>query len=214
MVDDTTPNGDIVSSIARPRARAYLALEDLLDLLEPHHRQACDRIIHEQATALKTGPGSRHNHQAWAGGYLAHIVEGMNLIVVIYHTYNSLRPVGYSLSSALFVFFIHDLEKLSKYRQNRSGEYEVVSTLATKPQEREHREHQLEHFRITLTDEERIAFRYVEGEGTDYSSKGPRMNPLGCLCHIADVTSARHWPQHPIKNDPWRGSERYADPST
>lgn len=212
MIEDTTPNSDITSS-AHPIVHPYHKLDDLLELMEPHHRHDCDRMIADYVEVMRTGPGSRHNHQAWAGGYLAHIVEGMNLIVVLFDTLNRLRPLTYSLSSALFIFFIHDLEKLGKYRVNESGQYEVIPRLATKQQERDHRNQLLERYAIVLTDEERIAFRYVEGEEADYSSTGPRMNPLGALCHMADVASARMWPHHPINNDPWRGSEIYADPS-
>src|SRR5262249_9207094 len=63
--------------------------------------------------------GSSHNHQAWAGGYAHHVREVMNVAVVLYDALGQLRPLPFSLSDALVVLFVHDLEKPWAYEQVR-----------------------------------------------------------------------------------------------
>jgi hypothetical protein len=41
----------------------------------------------------------------------------MNTAVILYHTFGQLRPMPFSLSDALVVLFVHDLEKPWAYEE-------------------------------------------------------------------------------------------------
>lgn len=58
-------------------------------------------------------------------------------------------------------------------------------------------------YNIHLTDEEKIAIKYVEGEKEDYSPTLRVMNELGAFCHCCDVLSSRLWHNYPNDSDNW-----------
>lgn len=188
----------------------YEDIDQLLDRMDQEHRCACQRFLSEHYGAFVSAPGSRHNHQAWPGGYQAHVAEVMNLGVVLYTTLDALRPLPFSLSSLLLVLFWHDAEKPFKFPARNEDGWQVAEGLKTKDGQRQFREELLTRFAVPFTDEERTAFLYVEGEGLDYSPTGRTMNGLGAVAHACDVLSARLWPDHPYRDDLWSGSEAYA----
>ena len=153
--------------------------------------------------------GSSHNHQAWAGGYLDHVQEAMNVAVVLFDALSAARPLGHSLSDALVVVFLHDLEKPWAYELDANGVRVRKPALADKDGQQEFRLRTARECGLTLTASQADAMRFVEGEIGHYSNKHRAMSPLAAFCHLCDVTSARIWFDHPAaEGDPWAGAQR------
>jgi hypothetical protein len=119
------------------------------------------------------------------------------------------RPLPFSLSDALLVFFIHDLEKPWRilvengHASNREG-------LSTKEEFKEFREAKLVEYGLVLTPAQLNAFTYVEGEYKDYSSERRVMNELAAFCHMVDTWCARGWYDYPKeKGDEWADAKRF-----
>ncbi len=90
----------------------YLPIEDLIDLIDEPNRSICKRILDDHRSLFEKAPGSTHNHQTWDGGYIDHVTDGMNYGRHLYAFDAAFgRPLPFSLSDALLVFFLHDLEK-------------------------------------------------------------------------------------------------------
>ncbi len=120
------------------------------------------------------------------------------------------RPIPFSLSDALFIFFLHDLEKPWRILVNENGEASNRTGMATKEEFRTFREGKLKAYGIRLSPAQENAFTYVEGEYKDYSSTHIVMNELAAFCHKVDIWSARGWYDHPKETkDEWFGSKRF-----
>lgn len=156
----------------------YRTLEELLDMIP----EVAGKFRHLTELNLFTqARGSSHNHQAWKGGYLDHVVETMNIACWLYET--SPRTLPFTLDSALIVLFLHDIEKPFK---------EVIGGWKTKEDRRTFRETVIQQNQIPLTDNQKNALEYVEGEH-DYSNTERKMGPLAAFCHTCDILSARLW---------------------
>jgi hypothetical protein len=179
--------------------------------MDEPYRSAFQRLVAEHGERFRTARGSSHNHQAWVGGYLDHIIEVMNTAVVLYDSLGQLRPLRFSLSDALVVLFVHDLEKPWAYEEaggvwrRREGFKENAHEL---------RLGELAAAGVVLPPELERAVFFVEGEGSHYSNRSRAMSPLAAFCHMCDVASARLWHDHPSpRDDPWAGAARtHADP--
>ena len=101
------------------------------------------------------------------------------------------RPIPFSLSDVLLIFYCHDLEKPWRILVDASGFATNRSGLDTKSAYKVFREAKLKEYGATLTPAQMNALTYVEGEGNDYSSKRRVMNELAGFCHMIDVWSAR-----------------------
>jgi hypothetical protein len=186
----------------------YLSLEDLLQQIDSRYRLGLQRLLNENNTAFQSAQGSTHNHQAWAGGYIDHVREVMNVAVVLYGTLGQLRPLPFSLSDALVVLFVHDLEKPWVYEEvggiwrRKEGGKQNAHTI---------RLGKLAEVGLTLSEELERAVFFVEGEGSHYDNRTRGMSPLAAFCHMCDVASARLWHDHPFQcDDPWGGASRLA----
>ncbi len=178
-------------------------------MIEGPNQAICKSIWLDNRKLFATVPGSSCNHQAWPGGYQDHIAEGMNFLVVLYDTLCALRPLPFSLSDALVVFYFHDFEKLWKYEVTSSGAVVPIAALEKKLAQHQFRLNKLIEYGIVLTPEQENAMKYVEGEGADYSRTERKMGELAALCHLADCASARLFPLHPWEtNDAWTGASR------
>lgn len=186
----------------------YYSLEDLIQMIDEPNRSVCLKILQDNMDLFKTVQGSSHNHQAWPGGYHDHIVEVMNIGLILYNQFNLIRPLPFTVSDAMLVLFLHDIEKPWKY-ELVDGKAEIKPELQDKEKQHEFRNKKLEEYGIQLTEEQRTGMTYVEGEHKDYSPKYRSMNPLAALCHIADTASARIWFDYPV-SDPWGGAMRIA----
>lgn len=159
----------------------------LLRFVEEPNRSACFRLMQANAERFEQAWGSSHNHQAWPGGYIDHVTDVMLIAYNLYDRMKSFRPVPFSLSDALLVLFLHDVEKPWKRELK----------FTDKSSRRIFREQLIQSYGISLTGAQANALMYVEGEGDDYSSSHRVMNELAAFCHMCDVASARIWHSKP-----------------
>jgi hypothetical protein len=189
----------------------YLPIEGLLDLIDEPNRGICQQILTENRTLFETIPGATHNHQTWPGGYIDHVVDGMNYARHLYAFDSAFgRPLPFNLSDALLVFYIHDLEKPWRIQVDENGKVSNRPGLTTKADFKRFREEKLAAYGLTLTSNQHNGFTYVEGEHNDYSSHYRVMNELAAFCHKVDVHSARIWHYYPkAQDDEWTGAKRF-----
>ncbi len=162
----------------------YRSLEQLIVWIQEPSRSLCLQLLQENEEVINRAPGSSANHQAWEGGYVDHVTEVMNLAIPLFSTMSGLRLLPFSLSDALLVLFLHDIEKPWKY----NGE-----PMANKKARSAFRQKLIRDTGFRLTPAQENALRYVEGEGDDYSNSERVMNELAAFCHMCDVASARVW---------------------
>ena len=124
-------------------------------------------------------PGSSFNHQAWEGGYYNHVNDILDYATALYKTLSKKDKLTFSLSDALLVLFLHDIEKPVKYCDT------------TTETDNEIRMRLIERFDFNLTDDHIIALKYIHGEGGDYRKDRRVMTPLCAFCHCCDVISSR-----------------------
>ncbi|TSC82799.1 MAG: Uncharacterized protein G01um101419_486 [Parcubacteria group bacterium Gr01-1014_19] len=187
----------------------YLRMEYLLAKIDEPNRRACEKLYHENRKLWEKTPGSSHNHQSWPGGYVDHVIEVMNVALALHESLGTVRPLPFSLSDALLVLFIHDLEKPWKYEMKANGQADDPS-LQTKEQRHNFRLAKATEYGIALTEEHKNGIKYAEGELNDYSSKKRVMSPLAAFAHMCDVCSARIWHDHPKENsDLWIHAKRW-----
>ena len=188
----------------------YSPLEHLLSLIDEPHQKICRHILADNRTLFETAQGSTHNHQAWEGGYIDHVTDGMNFTRHLYEFLNSFkRPLPFSLSQALLIFFLHDLEKPWRI-EVRDGVAGNRPGLDTKDAFKQFREEKLLEYGLVLTDYEMNGLTYIEGEYKDYSSTHRVMNELAAFGHMVDNWCARGWYDYPqAKSDPWHDAGRF-----
>lgn len=192
--------------------KKYFSIDELLEMVDSPNREACQKLLGEQRQLFQVVQGSKHNHQAWIGGYQDHVQEIMNIAYQLYHLMESLRPLPFSLSDALLVVFLHDIEKPWKYELNNEGQLDEIEAMRDKEAQHQFRAKKMAEYGIVLSLEQQNGMRYVEGELKDYSGWERKMNPLAALCHMADVASARIWFDHPLVDaDAWEGAKRIRD---
>jgi 23S rRNA maturation-related 3'-5' exoribonuclease YhaM len=189
----------------------YHPIEALILMIDEPWHTPCLKILEDHRARFEKARGSTHNHQTWDGGYIDHITDGMNFIVYFYVFMLSFcRTLPFTLSDALLVFFLHDLEKPWRIVvDDATGEVSNKTGLSTKEQFKSFRENMLAGCDIKLTPEQQNAFTYIEGEGKDYDSKRRVMNELGAFCHMVDTWCARGWFDYPkAEGDRWTGASR------
>jgi hypothetical protein len=189
----------------------YLAIEELVAKIDGANGAACARILADHRKLFETVQGSTHNHQAWPGGYLDHVLEIMNIAVLLYGQMNALRPLPFSLSDLLLVVFLHDVEKPWKY-ELVDGQLQHKAEMQGKAVHQAFRMATLAKYGVVLTPEHENGLKYAEGELTDYTNQRRMMGPLAALAHMCDVASARLWFDHPAAaGDSWAGAARVTD---
>jgi len=178
------------------KTKKYYDLDELLSMIDEPNQVACRRLYQDNKKVFEKAPGSSCNHQAWEGGYLDHVRETMNIGVVLFDALNGLRKLPFTLSDALLVLYIHDLEKPWKYLEDEKKIF-----FQNKNDRHVFREKKLQEYKIQLTDMQNNAFYFVEGENNEtYSASQRGMNELAAFCHMCDVTSARLWYDYPCKS--------------
>jgi hypothetical protein len=137
-----------------------------------------------------------------------HVTDGMNYARHLYVLEIALgRPIPFTLSDVLLIFFLHDLEKPWRILVDASGNASNKKGLDTKEAFREFREAKLREYGITLTSYQMNALTYVEGEGKDSTRRV--MNELAGFCHMIDVWSARVRHDYPKHADEWIDAGRF-----
>ncbi len=189
----------------------YLPIDQLLDLIDEPYKTGTKRLLNENRTLFEKARGSTHNHQTWDGGYIDHVTDGMNYGRHLYAFDTAFgRPLPFSLSDVLLIFFLHDLEKPWRILVDAKGNASNKDGLSTKEEFKKFRESKLQEYGISLTSPQVNALTYVEGEYKDYSSTHRVMNELAAFCHKLDNWSARGWYDYPkASDDEWTGAGRF-----
>lgn len=165
--------------------------EYYLDLIEGENGAACRKMFSSYEDIFRKAPGSKIKHQAWVGGYIEHLCQCMALAEFLYEPFKNIGGVDFSLSDAILILFLHDLEKPFKYVEGKVFHSDAEkSDFILK---------QAEMFKINLNIKHLNTLKYVHGEGDDYSPTVNIQWPLSAYVHICDVTSARIW--HDVKID-------------
>jgi hypothetical protein len=191
----------------------YLPIEGNIDLIDEPARKICYTILEDNRTLFEVARGSTHNHQTWVGGYIDHVNDGMNYARVLYRLDEAIgRPLPFSLSDALLIFFLHDIEKPWRIEVLPDGTVQNREGLTTKAEFQQFREAKLASYGLKLTPYQHNGLTYVEGEmyGISYSSERRTMNELASFCHKVDNWSARGWYNYPkAEGDEWVGATRF-----
>ena len=165
-----------------------------LTLIDQPNMGACYRLCNDHFKRFEQSLGSLTKHQAWPGGYIDHITEGMNFGFNLYEMMSKYeRPLDFTLSDFLLVFFLHDLEKPFRY-------VEPKLILDTDEQKNAFIDSIIEKYGFNLTNDHRNALKYIHGEGDDYHRTERIQKPLAAFAHICDVASARIWFDYPKNN--------------
>jgi len=170
--------------------KKYLRLDELIELIDDPNRQYCTDLYNDYAPQFITAPGSLAKHQAWEGGYLHHVEETMNIAVDLYTLYKKNRGYKFSLSDALVVLFLHDIEKLFKYTGLRND-------LDSEEQKWLFLEEITKKYHFKLMPNHWNGLCYIHGEGDDYHRTERIQSELAGFCHICDVFSARVFHDQP-----------------
>jgi len=182
----------------------YHTIDQLIAKIDEPNRSRCWALFHDNGQRFSIARGSSHNHQAWEGGYLDHLTEVMNLAVLLYPVLDAARALPFSLSDALLVLYLHDLEKPWKYEKRKDDTWKTDPLLEDKERQvRPFVEQKIEEYGFSLTLEQQSALRYVEGEKKEYSSSQRMQSPLAAFAHLCDVWSARGWFDYPKIRGTW-----------
>ncbi len=157
----------------------------MIALQDPRREKILD-FYKEHKGLIEQAKGSSVKHQAWPGGYCDHLAECFRIAESSFHTLSQIRPLPFTLASAVIVLFFHDVEKIWKYTIGLPSDFDKDRfydlTLSEK-------------YGIRFSAEERNALHYVHGESeAEYSPTERKAGPLAAFCHTADITSARVWP--------------------
>ena len=140
----------------------------------------CIKLLNFFLDKYPDAPGSSGNHQAYPGGYYIHVNDILEYAIMLYKSLSKKDHLTFSLSDALLVLFLHDIEKPIKYsgQDNPETDAQIRSRL-------------INEFGFELTNEHLLALKYIHGEGQDYRKDKRVMTPLCAFCHCCDVISAR-----------------------
>ncbi len=149
--------GEAYIAAERERARAtkdvlecsypnYRTIEELLALIAEPNRTPCLKILADHRALFQLVWGSTNNHQAWDGGYFDHVHEITNITVLLYGPMSKARPLPFSLSDALLITYLHDIEKPWKYERLADGILHHRDSMASKADHQRFREQKLEEY--------------------------------------------------------------------
>lgn len=180
-----------------PRSPSF---EQWLGLIDGANGEAVRAMMSspEIRDRLLTAPGSRGAHHAWPGGYQEHIRQTMMIAEINFRLIQQAvrletlpEEERFSLSDALTVMFLHDIEKPFIYEFDPAGKIKILRKM-TKPDRKQFREKIIEDYGFEITPTMANALQFVEGvRDSDYVPGQRADKPLAALCHAADNLSAR-----------------------
>lgn len=168
----------------------YKNIDQLIALIDGSNREHCASIIRDNFDRFHEAPGSLSKHQAWKGGYIDHLEETMNYAINLYNMMNGFRELPFTISDAILVLFLHDLEKPFRY-------VEPKLDLSTEVDKKRFVNGLIEKYGISLTNDQMNSLKYIHGEGDDYSRTVNVQGPLAAFVHMCDTVSARIWFDYP-----------------
>lgn len=172
-------------------------VEELIRQLDGRNRAQAEQFWADLKTYLPEAVGSTKSHHAWPYGYRDHVTESMNIAHMVYERLNRERELPFKLSSALLVMFLHDCEKPFRHAtEEQLGKFAWIKE-RPKKSDKVFQAKLISHYGFEISDDEKNALKYVEGEKDDYVEGQRVMEPLAALCHVSDVISARIWFDQP-----------------
>lgn len=173
-------------------------LREIINQIQVRDRKHVLAIMQNEDERMRKAPGGLYKHQNWKGGYVDHVLETMKVACLLYETLSSQRRLPFGLSDALYVLFLHDLEKMYKTTTNKAGR--PMRTLLAEDPNYHSAKIIVQRLKIPLTKMQLNALMYVEGEKNDYHPTKRVMNPLAAFVHCCDTISARIWFDEPRKS--------------
>lgn len=186
----------------------YHKLEEMLEMIEEPNKSLCHRLFTDNKALWAQSRAAKANHQPWEGGYMDHVTEVMNLALVFYEQLKTLRPLPFSLSDALLVLYLHDVEKPWKY-ELINERWELKPEFKDRQYVHNFAQAKIKEYGFVLSDDHQNGLMYVEGEIGAWTPGRRTAGPFTAFTHLCDYTSARLWFDHPLeKEDPWAGAKR------
>ncbi len=182
-----------------------VSFEQWIEQIERQNAQAVERFMgdSDHRERLAIAPGSRGAHHAWRGGYTEHLRQTMMIAAQNYRLFADTGRLSelsdeeaFTLSDALVVMFLHDIEKMFIYDFDESGNVAQLVHV-TKSERKEFQRAIIQQYGFILTPTMENALLHVEGVRDEYYVPGERVDePLAALCHAADNLSARGFYDH------------------
>ena len=178
---------------------------ELLERIRGENRIAVTRFLADSDHRERLGrsPGSRGAHHAWEGGWMEHERQTMMMADYMYELFVAAGRMEelpederFSLSDALTVMFLHDIEKPFVYGVNETGDAITVNPMS-KEERKAFRQHVIDNYGFAVTPTMQNALLHVEGVRDEHYIPGARADqPLAAFCHALDNLSARAFYDH------------------
>ena len=186
---------DIEMRVLGPELGELIHLPELLEMIDEPHRSDCIRFMDKNRGLFCTSKGSATKHQPWPGGYHDHVSEVMRIALATYTIFETIRPLPFTLSDALFCCFLHDVEKIWKHALVPAEKLKVDKWKILEDE-------------FQLNDDHVNAIKYAHGEGDDYHPTDRIQGPLAAFVHHCDNTSARIWFDSPEPHERFLSPEQ------
>jgi hypothetical protein len=192
----------------------YMTLDQCLALVADPWQGVLAKLLKKWRREFETSPGSTHNHQAWRGGYIDHVTEICNIAHLLYGPMNNCRNLPFTLSDAILVLFLHDIEKPFKQVSEFTPPAGFEDINPAKDYCTSYKDVRKTWALLclslsTLPDHIVSAIYYAEGEKDHYTNKERKMSELAAFVHMCDIASARIWHDRPdAQQDSWGGRIR------
>jgi hypothetical protein len=184
-----------------PTAEQNNIISQLLSIKDENSIK-CISLLEFFISEYPEAPGSNPltgNHQNFPQGYYKHISDILSYAVMLYKYLSKKDKLNFTLSDAILVLFLHDIEKPIKYCPalvktgviDENGCFEEAVYEYETDSDEDIRQNLISKFGIKLTDEHKLALKYIHGEGDDYRKDKRVMSPLCAFCHCCDIISAR-----------------------
>ena len=179
-----------VNAILKPWE--YVTLTEYMWYIDGPNQEACFKLYQDHQEKINTAKWSKIKHQAWEWWYRDHLEAIMKEAVRMYEPW-----LPFSLSDALLVLFLHDLEKPWKY----AGNDEELAEFEGYEDYHDFINAKIEEYGIVLTDDHKNALKYIHGEWWSHNPTERIQWPLAAFVHICDTWSARVKPEYPLEGN-------------
>lgn len=171
----------------------------MIGMIDEPNREICKKLYSDHKEMFDSSLGSAHNHQSWEGGYIGHITDIMNIACFMYEEMDTRRELDFTLSDALLVLYLHDLEKPWKYAGNEEQQKELNSF----EDYQSFQAAKIKEYGFELTETHLNGIKYAHGEGDDHEKFRRVSSPLAAFIHCCDTLSARVWFDYPRLKNEW-----------